>query len=182
MKCSNNFPALKQKVHGKQLIYFDSAATTHKPESVIEALHRFYAEAYGTVHRAIYTSAQNATEQYNSARETVRAFLNGAAGDEIVFTSGTTEAINLVARCFPLSPGDEVIISETEHHSNIVPWQMACASRGIVLKIIPVTETGELDLSVFEKTLSERTKLVSIAHIANATGVHHPIEREMALA
>jgi cysteine desulfurase/selenocysteine lyase len=185
MKCFSDFPLLKRKVHGKPLIYFDSAATSHKPFSVIEAIHTFYTEEYATVHRSVYATAQGATERYNAVREKVRAFLNAGSTCEIVFTSGTTEAINLVARSFGgafLKPQDEVLISEMEHHSNIVPWQMICAEKGAILKVIPINDKGELILEAFEQLLTESTKIVSIAHIANATGTENPIRKIIKLA
>jgi cysteine desulfurase / selenocysteine lyase len=177
----SDFPIFEKR----DLIYLDSAATTHKPRSVIDAMQSFYSEGYGTVHRAIYSLALEATARYCAVREQIRAFLNAKFSEEIVFTKGTTEAINLVASSFGkafVNAGDEILISETEHHANIVPWQMVCQERGATLKSIPVDDSGELILSEYEKLLTERTRLVSIAHIANATGTHHPIEEIIALA
>lgn len=173
----DDFPILK-----KPLIYFDSAATSQKPQVVLDGMHRFYSEEYGTVHRAVYDLATGATELYNNVRKQVQAFLHAASADEIIFTKGTTESINLVARCFPLQAGDEIIISEMEHHSNIVPWQMTCKERGAVLKIIPMTDKGELDLEAYKKLLNPRTKLVSVAHISNSTGTVNPIRHIIELA
>jgi cysteine desulfurase/selenocysteine lyase len=158
-------------------IYFDSAATSLKPKSVIDTISHFYGEEYGTVHRAVYKRSLAATAKYNQVREQAQKFLHAASLDEIVFTKGTTDAINLVANTF-IQPGDEVIISEMEHHSNIVPWQLRRAS----LKIIPITDKGELDLEAFKKLLTPKTKLVSIAHISNALGTCNPIAEIIRLA
>ncbi|NGX38152.1 MAG: Cysteine desulfurase [Chlamydiae bacterium] len=163
-----DFPILKQKIHGKPLIYLDSAATTQKPQCVIDALTHFYAHEYGTVHRAVYHLAAKATEKYNTAREKIARFLNAKSSDEIVFTRGTTDGINLIAHQYR---GKEVILSEMEHHSNIVPWQLV----GAKIKYIPINDHAELDLEAFEKLLTPNTALVSIAHIANSTGTINPI-------
>ena len=178
-KVRSDFPMLQQTMHGKPLIYFDSAATSQKPRAVIDAMTRFYSQQYSTVHRAVYDIASQATDLYESVRQTVKNFLNAAHSEEIIFTKSATDGINLVASSFGrtfLAPGDEVIISEMEHHSNIVPWQMVCQERGAVLKAIPINNRGELLLEEFEKLLTERTKIVSIAHVANATGTINPIE------
>ncbi len=160
------------------LIYFDSAATTHKPKQVIDALSKFYAEDYGTVHRAIYQSAIKATEQYHATRETARAFLNAKEVDEIIFTKGTTDALNLVAQSFGsfLSPGDEILITQMEHHSNIVPWQMIAQKTGATLLFIPSDPRGVLQ---WEGSITKNTKIVAVAHMSNVTGTIHPI-RQMA--
>lgn len=176
---------MQQKMHGKPFVYLDSAATAQKPKSVIDALHRFYANEYGTVHRAIYEFAAKATAHYSEVREHVKNFLNASSVDEIIFTKGTTEAINLVAASFGrafLQEGNEVLISEMEHHSNIVPWQMICKERKAHLKVIPMNDRGELLLAEYEKLLTPRTKIVSVAHISNATGTQNPIEEMIALA
>lgn len=178
-KVRQEFPMLQQWMHGKPLIFFDSAATTQKPRSVIEAMRRFYAEQYATVHRSVYDLASQATTRYNNVRYQVKEFLNAAFVEEIIFTKGTTEGINLVASSFGkafLQPGDEVLISEMEHHSNIVPWQLICEERGAHLKAVPINERGELIMEEFDKLLTDRTKIVSIAHIANSTGTINPIE------
>jgi cysteine desulfurase / selenocysteine lyase len=159
-------------------IYFDSAATTLKPKSVIDTLSRFYTHEYGTVHRAIYTFASEASSRYFAARTRVQKFLNASSPSEIVFTKGTTEAINLVAHSCGeafINPGDEIVISAMEHHSNIVPWQLLCQRKQAHLKIIPLLPSGELDLSAFEKLLTPRTKIVSIAHVSNVLGIENPI-------
>lgn len=170
---------LQQSMHGKPFIFLDSAATAQKPRSVIETMHRFYSEQYATVHRSVYDFAAQATARYNDVRLKVKEFLNAAFVEEIIFTKGTTEGINLVAASFGkafLQPGDEVIISTMEHHSNIIPWQLICQERGAKLKAIPINARGELVLEEFDKLLTDRTKIVSIAHIANSTGTINPIE------
>ena len=163
------------------LIYLDTAATAHKPEAVISELSRFYANEYATVHRTIYQKSLLATEKYNETRRTAQRFLNAAHFEEIIFTRGTTDAINLVASSLSHSflPGDEILLSETEHHSNIVPWQMAGERTGAIVRWIPVDEAGVLDLSVLSSMLNERTKIVAVAHISNVTGTINPI-REIA--
>jgi cysteine desulfurase / selenocysteine lyase len=178
-KIRHEFPMLQQHLHGKPFIYLDSAATTQKPRCVIDAMSRFYQDQYGTVHRSVYDFASQATTRYNNVRQKVKEFLNAAFVEEIIFTKGTTESINLVASSFGkafLQPGDEVLITVMEHHSNIVPWQMICEERGAHLKAVPINEQGELILEEFEKLLSDRTKIVSVAHIANSTGTLNPIE------
>lgn len=184
-KVRNQFPMLQQSMHGKPLIYFDSAATSLKPFSVIEAIRKFYSDEYGTVNRAVYELAGLATARYNSVRQQVKVFLNAGSSDEIIFTKGTTEAINLVASSYGsafLKPGDEVLISAMEHHSNIVPWQLLCKGHKCVLKVIPIDDRGQLVMEDFEKLLTDRTKLVSIAHIANSTGTLNPIEEMIRMA
>lgn len=174
-----DFPMLEKVVHGKPLVYLDSAATTLKPQAVIDAISQFYSSQYGTVHRAVYQLAGESTAQYNAVRQQVQQFLHAKSPEEIIFTKGTTEAINLVAFSFGqafVQPGDEILISAMEHHSNIVPWQLLCERRQAYLKIIPLLPSGELDLEAYEKLLSSRTKLVSIAHISNVLGVINPIE------
>jgi cysteine desulfurase / selenocysteine lyase len=185
LKVRSRFPMLEQKMHGKPLIYLDSAATAHKPLAVIEAVQKFYAEQYGTVHRAVYDFAGMATAHYNAVRQQAKEFLNAFSAEEIIFTRGTTDAINLVAASYGrafLEPGDEIIISEMEHHSNIVPWQMLCRERNLHLKAIPMDDRGELILDAYKKLLTSRTKLVSIAHIANSTGTLNPVEQIISMA
>lgn len=179
------FPMLKRTVHGKPLIYLDTAATALKPQCVIDAITAFYTEGYGTVHRAIYSTAADSTARYNGVREQARAFLNAKSTSEIIFTKGTTDGINLLATVLGrghLQAGDEVILSELEHHSNIVPWQFLEKEKGIVLKVIPANKNGELNLAVYKSLLSERTKLVSLAHVANSIGTIHPVEEIIRLA
>lgn len=180
-----DFPMLQKKMHGKPLIYLDSAATAQKPQSVIDAMSDFYANHYGTVHRAVYELAAHSTQKYQEIREKIRRFLNAEKVEEIIFTRGTTDSINLVASSFGkafIQPGDEVIISEVEHHSNIVPWQLLCEDRGATLKIIPVNDRGELILEEYKKMLSDRTKIVAVAHIANSLGTVHPVKEIIQLA
>lgn len=174
-----DFPMLAACMHGKPLIYLDTAATAQKPQVVIDAMTNFYQQHYGTVHRTIYDLSAMATQQYEETREKAKRFLNAASTTEIIFTKGTTDAINLVAHSFGkafIKENDEVIISEMEHHSNIVPWQLMCEERNAILKIIPINEKAELDLDAFRKLLSSKTKLVSLAHIYNSTGTLNPIK------
>lgn len=174
----SDFPILKKKMHGKPLVYLDSAATAQKPEVVIETLASFYRERYGTVHRAVYELAVEATVDYQDVRMQTQKFLNAAKDNEIIFTKGTTESINLVASSFGkafVKPTDEIIITEMEHHSNIVPWQLLAEERGAILKVVPFNDRGELDLEAFHKMLSSRTKLVSVAHVSNTLGTVNPI-------
>lgn len=177
-KIRQDFPMLRQLMHGRPFIYLDSAATAHKPQSVINAISHFYADRYATVNRSVYDFASKASAQYNLVRQKVKRFLNAAFVEEIIFTKSTTEAINLVAHClgrFYLQPGDEVLISEMEHHSNIIPWYMCCKEKGAHLKVIPVNESGELIFEEFQKLLSNKTKIVSIAHMSNVLGTINPI-------
>lgn len=179
-----DFPILKQKVHGKPLIYLDSAATTQKPQTVIDTITHFYAHECGTVHRAVYHLAAKATEKYNQSRALLARFIGASSADEIVFTRGTTDSINLVANGLfhLLSPGDEIILSEMEHHSNLVPWQLLAERKKVVLRFIPINDRAELDLEAYRSLLSSRTKLVAIAHIANSTGTINPIAKIIDLA
>ena len=180
-----DFPMLKKMMNGRHLIYLDTAATSQKPQSVIDAIHTFYSAEYGTVHRAIYELAAHSTEMYSNVRTKVQQFIGARGEEEIIFTRGTTESINLVAHSYGrtfLEEGDEIIISEMEHHSNIVPWQLLAKEKGLKLKYIPMTLEGELRLDVFKELLSERTKLVSVAHVANATGTINPIEEIISIA
>ncbi len=175
------FPILQKE----SLVYLDSAATSQKPQKVIDRMSQFLQEEYGTVHRAIYSLAAEATSHYDSVREKVRRFLDVDETGEVIFTRGTTDGINLVASSFGkafLQEADEVLIAETEHHSNIVPWQMICQERKAILKVIPVDDRGEICLDVYEGLLSSKTKLVAVAHVANATGVVHPVEEIIQMA
>jgi cysteine desulfurase / selenocysteine lyase len=176
-----DFPILNQTVHGKPLVYFDNAATTQKPASVIEALTQYYQEFNANIHRGIHSLAEKATAEYEATRDAVQAFIHVAHREEIVFTRGTTEGINLVAQTFgrqTLKPGDEVIISAMEHHSNIVPWQMICEQTGAALKVIPISDRGEILLDEYEKLLSEKTKIVAVVYVSNSLGTINPV-REM---
>ncbi len=178
----NDFPIFS---FSKNLVYFDWAATTQKPSYVIEAMSQFYREEYATVHRAIYALSTHATQRYSNVRTQVASFLGAASPSEIVFTRGTTDSINLVANSFGrtlLQPGDEIIISEMEHHSNIVPWQMLQKTHSIQVKVIPIDDRGVLRLDCYEQLLSPRTKLVALAHIANSTGTLNPVAQIIASA
>jgi len=181
----DDFPALKQTVHNHPFVYLDSAATSHKPLSVIEAIRSFYADSYATVHRAVYSTAAAASEAYEAVREKVKTFINAKESSEIIFTRGTTTSINIVASGFGkafVSAGDEVLITEMEHHSNIVPWQMMCEARGARLIVAPFLDSGELDMQAFKKLLSPKTKIVAVAHVSNVLGTVNPIEEIVKLA
>lgn len=180
-----DFPMLTVKVHDKPLVYLDSAATSQKPNQVIDTITDFYKNYYGTVHRAVYSTAIVASEAYQATRKKVQVFLNAQSDDEIIFTKGTTEAINLVAYSFGkqfIEPGDEIIITEMEHHSNIVPWQIAAQDRKAIVKVIPFTDDGVLDMDEFKKALSNKTKIVAVAHISNVLGTINPIKEIVKLA
>ena len=174
------FPVLHQEVHGKPLIYFDNAATTQKPQSVIDALGNYYEHDNANIHRGAHALADRATRYYEATRESVREFINAPESSEIIFTKGTTESINLVAQTFGrkfIGKDDEIIISTMEHHSNIVPWQMLCEEKGAILKVIPINEAGEILFEEFEKLLSPKTKLVSVVHASNALGTINPVKK-----
>ena len=178
-----DFPILSEIVHGKPLVFLDSAASAQKPRQVIDALRYVYEHEYANVHRGIYYLSERATRRFEEAREAVRRFINAAHGHEIVFTRNATEAINLVAATFGrrfLAEGDEVVISEMEHHSNIVPWQMLRDEKGIVLKVVPITDDGELRLDALDRILGPRTKLVAITHMSNALGTIVPVAEVIA--
>jgi len=180
-----DFPILATTPRGKPLIYLDSAATSQKPRSVIDALRRFYESENGNIHRGVHYLSERATELYDASREAVRRFINARHAHEIVFTRSTTESINLVAATFGsafVKAGDEIIVSEMEHHSNIVPWQLLRDRTGAVLRIVPVTDDGELDLAAFERLLNPRTKLVALAWVSNALGTVNPVARVVELA
>jgi cysteine desulfurase/selenocysteine lyase len=179
------FPILQVKVHNKPLVYLDNAATSQKPRSVIEALKNYYESYNANIHRGAHYLAAKATEIYEQTRQKVAQFLNAKSSDEIIFTRGTTEGINLVASTFGrkfINEGDEIIISTMEHHSNIVPWQMLCEEKGAILKVIPINQAGEIIFEEYEKLLSPRTKLVSVVHISNALGTINPIKQMIAKA
>ena len=184
-KIRQEFPMLHRTMHGKPFIYLDTAATSHKPRCVIDSISSFYKEKYATVHRSLYDFASQATSQYHAVRRQVKEFLNASFVEEIIFTKSTTEGINLVASSFGrafIRPGDEIIISVMEHHSNIVPWQILCEERGAHLKWIPINDKGELLLEEYEKLLTARTKIVSVGHISNATGTVNSLEQIIKLA
>ncbi|WP_127090102.1 cysteine desulfurase [Aquabacter cavernae] len=184
-KVRRDFPALHQTVNGKPLVWLDNAATTHKPQSVIDITSEFYSKHNSNIHRAAHSLAERATDLFEGGRDKVRRFIGAASSKEIVFVRGTTEAINLVAQSFGrqnIGPGDEVIVSTIEHHANIVPWQLLSKQTGAVLKVAPVNDRGELILEQFAALLTGRTKLVSITHVANALGTINPIEEIIALS
>ena len=184
-KIREDFPILDREVYGKLLIYLDNGATTQKPRQVVEAITDEYYSVNANVHRGVHFLSQQATELHEASRETVRRFINARSSNEIVFTRGTTESINLLASSFAdsqMKEGDEVIVSVMEHHSNIVPWQLQAARKGIVLKVIPMNDRGELLLDEYEKLFSERTKLVSFAHVSNVLGTVNPAKEMIATA
>jgi cysteine desulfurase/selenocysteine lyase len=181
----HDFPILQQRVHEHPLVYLDNAATTQKPQTVLDRIARYYAEENANIRRGVYLLSERATNAYEGARETVRRFLNAADSREIVFVRGATEAINLVAQTYGrahLGPGDEIVVSEMEHHSNIVPWQMICQENGGRLRVIPITDTGELRMDAYEALLTERVRLVAVTHVANALGTINPIADIVRLA
>ena len=180
-----DFPILSRTVRGKPLVYLDNAATSQKPRAVIDAVSRFYASENANIHRGVHYLSERATEAYDAVREQVARFLNAASTGEIIFTRGTTEAINLVAQSYGrsvLRPGDEVLITAMEHHSNIVPWQLICEQTGAVLRAVPITDAGELDLDAFDRLLTERTRLLAIVHLSNALGTINPVRELVARA
>jgi cysteine desulfurase/selenocysteine lyase len=180
-----DFPILASKSHGKPLVFLDSAASAQKPRAVIEAEARVYAECYANVHRGVYELSMKATDAYEGARATVQRFLNAASPKEIVFLRGTTEAINLVAGSYGrqhVRAGDEVLITGLEHHSNIVPWQLLCEAAGARLRVVPITDSGEVPLDALERLLSPRTRIVSVAHLSNALGTLLPVKEIVRIA
>ena len=180
-----DFPVLHQMVNGKPLVYLDNAATTQKPQAVIDALVRYYSADNSNVHRGVHTLSQRATEDYDSGRSKARQFLNAASDEEIIFVKGTTDGINLVAHSYArqhLGKGDEIIISTMEHHSNIIPWQVLCQEKGAHLRVIPISDAGELLMDEYESLLSSRTKLVAITHVSNVLGTVNPIKQIVEMA
>ena len=177
-KIRADFPILSQKVNGKPLVYFDNGATSQKPQVVIEAISKYYKEINANIHRGVHTLSQLATDAYEVSRGKIQSHINAKLACEVIFTSGTTHAINAVANGFAsfLKAGDEVLVSALEHHSNIVPWQMLCERTGATIRVIPMTEKGELILSEYEKLLSNKTKIVTVNHISNALGTINPIK------
>ncbi len=173
-----DFPILDQEIEGRPLVYFDNAATTQKPRVVMEAIGRYYGEINSNVHRGVHHLSQKATDAFESAREVVRAHLNAAKAHEIIFVKGVTDGINLVAHGMRrmLKPGDEILISTLEHHSNIVPWQMLCEESGAHLKVIPINQRGELDLEAYRALLNNRTRMVAVNHVSNALGTVNPVK------
>ena len=183
-KIREDFPILNQTVNGKPLVYFDNGATAQKPQVVIDAIAKYYQEINANIHRGVHTLSQLATDAYEASRQKIQHHLNAEFAHEILFTSGTTQSVNLVAHGFTslVKPGDEILVSAMEHHSNIVPWQMLCEKTGAALKVIPMDENGALIQSEYEKLLSEKTKLVTVNHISNALGTINPIAEMIAKA
>ncbi len=174
------FPVLDQLVHGKPLVYLDTAASSQKPNSVIDAMSDFYRRDYANIHRGLHALSERATARFEAARERVRAFLNAADSREIVFVRGATEGINLVARSWGgryLSAGDEILITQMEHHANIVPWQMICEEKGAKLRVIPITDSGELEYDRIPELITDRTRLVAVVHVSNALGTVNDVRR-----
>jgi cysteine desulfurase/selenocysteine lyase len=184
-KIRSQFPALDQKVHGKDLVYLDNGATSLKPQSVINRLTNYYAKENANVHRGVHYLSQEATTAMENTRENARAFLNAAAVEEIIFTKGTTESINLLAYSFAeryLSEGDEIIVTEMEHHANFVPWKLACDRKKAHLRVVPILDNGELDLTALQSMLSSKTKLLAINHVSNALGTINPVKEIVQMA
>lgn len=177
-KIRKDFPILNRKVYGKDLIYFDNGATSQKPQLVIDAIQKYYTTDNSNIHRGVHFLSQEATSQYEQARKTIQKYINAAHSEEVLFTKGTTDSINLIAFSLgeTLKKGDEIVISAMEHHSNIVPWQMLCDRKECVLRVIPINADGELMMDEFHSLLNEKTKLVSITHISNTLGTINPVE------
>jgi cysteine desulfurase/selenocysteine lyase len=178
-KIRNDFPILKSKVNGKPLVYLDNAASTQKPVQVIDSIRKYYESSNRNIHRGVYQLSQKATEEYENSRSYIRTFLNAEFDEEIIFTSGATESINLIAQSFSekfIKEGDEIIITEMEHHANIVPWQVIRDKYGAKLKIVPINDNGEIIFEEFEALLSEKTKIVSVVHISNTIGTINPVK------
>ena len=173
------FPALSRKVYGKDLVYLDNAATSQRAQTVLDEWNRISAESNANIHRAVHRLADEATQAYEAARDAVKDFLNAAGREEIVFTSGTTAAVNLVAFCYGeafVKEGDEVVVTEAEHHSNIVPWQMMCRRKGAVLKVLPIDDSGHLKVEMLDEILTDRTKIMAVTHISNVLGIINPVK------
>lgn len=183
-KIRADFPILSQKVNGKPLVYFDNGATSQKPQVVIDAISKYYSEINANIHRGVHTLSQLATDAYEASRLKIQKHINAKFSHEVLFVAGTTHGINLVANGFAsiLKPGDEVLVSALEHHSNIVPWQMLCEKTGAILKVIPMNNQGELIQSEYDKLLSDKTKIVTVNHISNALGTINPIKEMIAKA
>jgi cysteine desulfurase/selenocysteine lyase len=175
--CRSDFPILARPINGRPLVYLDSGASSQKPRQVLEAMQRFYEHSNANVHRSIHTLGEEATEQYEAARDAVRGFVAARFREEIVLTRGTTDGVNIVAAAVgrTLRPGDEVIVSEMEHHSNLIPWQLACRERGAVLRAIPLQDGGYLDMDAYARLLGPRTRMVAVAHISNVLGTINPV-------
>src|SRR5437867_3967839 len=184
-KVRHDFPILRERVHGRTLVYLDNAATSQKPQVVIDAIGSYYARDNANIHRRVHFPSEHATEDYEAARRTVQGFLNAADASEIIFVRGATEAINLVAQTYGrtnVHAGDEVLITAMEHHSNIVPWQILCEEKGARLRVAPISDSGELLLEDFENLLGPRTKIVALAHVSNALGTINPVQSIIEMA
>ena len=184
-KIRNDFPILKLQVHGKPLVYLDNAATTQKPQYVIDKTNNYYEKMNANIHRGVHALSQEATEAFESSRIIIKNFINALGKNEIIFTRGTTESINLVASSYGrtnIKEGDEIIISTMEHHSNIVPWQMLCAEKNAKLRVIPVNDEGEIIFEEFEKLINEKTKFVSVVYASNSLGTVNPVKKIIDLA
>ena len=183
-KIRSDFPILKKKINGKQLIYFDNAATSQTPSCVIDSISDYYKNYNSNIHRGVHSLSEQATESYEDSREKIRAHFNAKYKEEIIFTSGTTHSINIVSNGFVklIGKGDEIIVSGLEHHSNIVPWQMMCEKNNAKLNVIPINDDGELDLDEFKKIVSKKTKIVFLNHVSNALGIINPIEEIIKLS
>jgi cysteine desulfurase / selenocysteine lyase len=184
-KIREDFPILKQQVHGKPLVYLDNAATSQKPQVVIDTLNRYYSEENANIHRGVHYLSEKATQEYEDARVKVQRFINAASEREIIFVRSVTEAINLVAHCYGrkyIRAGDEIIISAMEHHSNIVPWQILCEEKGAVLRVVPINDRGEFLLDAYEKLLNPNTKLVAVTHVSNSLGSINPVRQIIEMA
>lgn len=184
-KIRNDFPILSQTVHGKPLVYFDNSATTQKPQVVIDEITKMYTTYNSNIHRGIHYLSQQATNAYEDARKTVQKFINAGKDSEIIFTRGTTESVNLVAYSFGesfIKEGDEIIVSEMEHHSNFVPWKMLCERKGAVLKVIHLLDDGTLDMEEYQRLITDKTKLVAVVHVSNSLGTINPIKQIIDIA
>ncbi|NBW59446.1 MAG: aminotransferase class V-fold PLP-dependent enzyme, partial [Crocinitomicaceae bacterium] len=172
------FPALRQEIYGKNLIYFDNGATSQKPQIVLNAINKFYSKENANIHRGVHFMSQKATTEFEEARKKIQHFINARKAEEIIFTKGTTDGINLVASSYGelLTAGDEILITAMEHHSNIVPWQMLCQRKGLILRVAPINLKGELIEEEFDKLLSKKTKLLAITHISNTLGTINPVK------
>ena len=184
-KVRRDFPILRQRVRGRTLVYLDNAATSQKPQVVIDAISQYYERENANIHRGVHFLSERATEEFEGARRKMESFLNAADASEIIFVRGATEAINLVAQTYGrtnVHAGDEVLITAMEHHSNIVPWQVLCEEKGARLRVAPISDSGELLLEDFEKLLGPRTKIVAVTHVSNALGTINPVERIIEMA
>jgi cysteine desulfurase / selenocysteine lyase len=180
-----DFPILRERVHGKPLVYLDSANTSQKPEAVLQAMDEYYRHANANIHRATHTLSERATQAYEGTRAKAAQFINAPDAKSIVLTTGTTDGINLIAQTYGrmvLKPGDEVLLSWLEHHSNIVPWQIVCEQTGATLRVVPIDERGEIELDAYDELLSDRTKIVAVSHVSNALGTINPVSRMIELA